>query len=373
MHRARLAVLPAVLLAAPLLAAPASAAGDAPVPGTFVGGTLKKTGWWARSNDAAPETGLLAPPSIPALAAPAGALPVSALGGEVERIAALEFALDGAKDSEVTSVKLALKETADPSANPNSASGTVTACPMTESFWIGVDNGPWDTRPTYDCAAGAVAGTRDDKGVWTFDLTPLAGQWLASDREFAPAVVLVSTPPTEPAATDPPEPTSTTFQVAYDKAAGVGLAAKTVAPKDDDDESDDDQEPQPEPETDPVDAGGGLDAGGGGLGGVGAAIVDALPEAPPVDAAPPTEAEEPAAQTTAAALAPVAAPVLAWHDGIGAKALMAVPALLLAYLVMLAMGPAGQPAVGGGRRGVSRALDRMRTTGMGRLPGRKVQ
>ena len=374
-HRARRSALTAALLAAPLLgstllAVPATAADDA-VPGTFVGGTLTKTGWWARSNEQAPETGLLAPPSIPALAAPAGTLPVSALAGEVERITALQFALDGAKDSEVSRVRLALKEAADPSANPNSASGTVTACPMTESFWVGVDNGPWATRPTYDCELGAVAGTRDDQGVWTFDLTPLASQWLASDREFAPAVVLVSTPPIEPAATDPPEPTTTTFQVAYDKAAGVGLVAKTVAPTKDDDG--DDQEPQPEPEPEPVDAGGGSGDAGGGLGGVGEAVMDALPEAPAVDAAPPTETEEPATQTTAAALAPVAAPVLAWHDDIGAKALMALPALLLAYLVMLAMGPAGQPAVGGGRRGVSRALDRMRTTGVGRLPGRNVQ
>jgi hypothetical protein len=370
-HRARLAAVPVVLLAAPvlgaaLLSAPASAAGDTPAPGTFVGGALTKTGWWARSNEQAPETGLLAPPSVPALAAPTGTLPVAALAGEVERITALEFALEGDTGSEVSSLGLALKESADPSANPNSASGTVTACPMTEAYWVGVDNGPWATRPSYDCAAGAVAGTRDDKGVWTFDLTPLAGQWLAEDYEFAPAVVLVSTPPTEPAATDPPEPASTTFQVAFDKPAGVGLVAETLAPTEDDEPVD--EEPVSEPETDPVDAGGFGDTGGG-LGGVGEAIIDALPEAPPVETAPPTATTTPT-ETSAVAMAPVAAPVLAWHDAIGAKALLAVPALLLAYLVMLAMGPAGQPAVGGGRRGVSRALDRMRTTGPGAFPGR---
>lgn len=373
-HRARLAALPAVMLAAPLigvalLGAPASAAGDTPVPGTFVGGTLTKTGWWARSNEQAPETGLLAPPSLPALAAPAGSLPVSALAGEAERITALEFTLEGAKDAEVGSVGLALKETADPAANPNSASGTVTACLMTEAFWVAVDNGAWVTRPTYDCAAGAVAGTRDGNGVWTFDLTPLASRWLAEDREFAPAIVLVSSPPTEPAATDTSEPASTTFQVAFDKSAGVGLVAKTLAPTEDDEPVD--EESQPDAETEPVD-GAAEGAGGGGLGGVGGGTVDnALPAAPPVEPAPPTETETPLTQTAAEAIAPVAAPVLAWHDAIGARALLAVPALLLAYLVMLAMGPAGQPAVGGGRRGVSRALDRMRTTGVGRLPGRK--
>jgi hypothetical protein len=376
-HRARLSALPAALLAAPLLggvllAVPASAAGDTPVPGTFVGGTLTKTGWWARSNEQAPETGLLAPPSFPAIGAPAGTLPVSAIAGEAERITALQFALEGEPGSEVGTVALALKESADPAVNPNSASGTVTACQMTESFWVGVDNGPWATRPTYDCAAGAVAGTRDDKGVWTFDLTALASQWLADDREFAPAVVLVSTPPVEPAATETPDPASSTFQVAFDKTAGVGLVAKTLAPTDDDEPVDDD--PSPEPETDPVDDGG-LGSSGGGLSGVGETILDAMPEAPPAEAAPPVETETEAApaQTTASALAPVAAPVLAWHDQIGAKALLAVPALLLAYLVMVAMGPAGQPAVGGGRRGVSRALDRMRTSGAGRLAGRKVR
>ncbi len=368
-HRALLAVLPGVLLAAPLLGgASASAADDTPVPGTFVGGKLTKAGWWARSNEQAPETGLLAMPSLPALAAPAGSLPVSAIVGEVERITALEFSLEGAKGSEVGSVRLALKETADPAANPNSVSGTVTACPMTEAFWVAVDNGPWATRPTYDCAAGAVAGTRDDKGVWTFDLSPLASQWLAEDREFAPAIVLVSTPPTEPAATDPSQPASTTFQVAFDKAAGVGLVAKALDPTEDAEPVD--QEPEAEPETDPVDAGGEV-AGGGGLGGVGSTTVDGPPAAPPVEPAPPAETAPPT-QPTAAAIAPVAAPILAWHDDIGARALLAVPALLLAYLVMLAMGPAGQPAVGGGRRGVSRALDRMRTTGVGRLPGRKA-
>ncbi|GAB3244922.1 hypothetical protein [Nocardioides dilutus] len=356
-------------LVAPVLAAPASAAGDTPVPGTFAGGTLTKTGWWARSNEQPPETGLLAPPSVPAVAAPAGTLPVSAIAGEAERITALEFALEGDEGDEVGSVVLALKEAADPAANPNSASGTVTACPMTEAFWVPVDNGPWATRPTYDCAAGAVAGTRDDKGVWTFDLTPLASQWLATDREFAPAVVLVSTPPTEPTATDPPEPASSTFQVAYDKAAGVGLVARTLAQAEDEDPAE--PEPTPEPEAEPP---GGVGGGAtGGLGGVGDAILEALPEALPVETAPPAAIEASPPETTTSALAPVAAPVLAWHDEIGAKALLAVPALLLAYLVMLAMGPAGQPAVGGGRRGVSRALDRMRTAGVGSLGGRSLQ
>lgn len=379
-HRARIFASTFALLVAPvlgglggsLIAVPASAAGDTPVPGTFVGGTVAKSGWWARSNEQAPETGVLAPPSVPALGAPAGTLPVAAIAGEPERITALEFALEGDEGSEVGNLVLALKESAEASANPNSSSGTVTACPMTEAYWVGVDNGPWATRPTYDCSVGAVAGTRDDKGVWTFDLTPLASQWLAADQEFAPAVVLVSTPPTEPAATEPPEPSSSTFQVAFDKTAGMGLVAETLAPSEDDET--DDPEPAPEPETEPVDDGGGFgDSGGGGLGGVGEAVLDALPPAPPVEAATPTAPEAPPAQTTTTALAPVAAPVLAWHDEIGAQALLAVPALLLAYLVMLAMGPAGQPAVGGGRRGVSRALDRMRATGASRLPGRKVQ
>jgi uncharacterized membrane protein len=48
--------------------------------------------------------------------------------------------------------------------------------------------------------------------------------------------------------------------------------------------------------------------------------------------------------------------------------------LVLAYLLMLANGPAAQPTGMAGRRGVSRALDRMRQAGAhaaaGRLAGR---
>ena len=145
--------------------------------------------------------------------------------------------------------------------------------------------------------------------------------------EFAPAVVLVSTPPSRAGGDRACRAGLDPFQVAFDKAAGVGLVAKTVAPSKDDDGDDQESQPEPEPQPDPVDAGGG--SGGAGGGGVSAAsaaaIVDALPAAPPVDAAPPAETEPPATQAAAAALAPVAAPVLAWHDDIGAKALARGP------------------------------------------------
>lgn len=376
-------VIAPLLLGVLPLATPATAADGGPEPGTFTGGTVTQTGWWGQSNRQAPETGLAAPPSLPSLAAPKGTLPVTGISGQPERITALQFALKGKPDGTVKSVKLALKESAEDSTNLNASAGTVFACPLTEEFWVGVENGPWDTAPTYDCSLGSVAGKRSDEGVWTFDLTSLATQWLASDSQYAPAVVLVSATdpveapdapqgapsvptvpgvPTAPTAPTGPE-SAGTFQVGFDGLKGIGLVAKTKPPVKTDDDSETDSD-----DTDDGD-GGGL-GGGGGFGAVVDAAADLL-DAVPAEDLPVTTPDTPTQEPTATGLVPVAAPILSWYDGIGAKALLAVPALLIAYLIMLAMGPGGQPVVGGGRRGVSRALDRMKAEGAARLPGRK--
>ena len=125
-------------------------------------------------------------------------------------------------------LRLSLRESADPAGSPNAAAASIVACPMTEVFWSDVENGPWGTRPSYDCGLGQAPGKRDGKGVWSFDLTALATSWLAEDREFAPAVVLLSTPVDE--AAEPPaaaEQRASSYQVAFDATQGLGLLATT--------------------------------------------------------------------------------------------------------------------------------------------------
>jgi hypothetical protein len=375
---------PALVLASPAAATTendaaaesTSTADDGAAPGTLVGGRIVKQGWWARSNEPPPETGVLAPPSVPAPAAPKGSLPVAQVADEPERIAALQIALDGKSDGTVDSVVLALREWADPTANPNAADAAVMACPITDSFWVGAENGPWTTKPAYDCTLGSVAGVRDETGVWRFDLTSLAAGWLAADSDLPPAVVLVSGVPAQgetPPQEAPAPPSS--FQVAFDGAQGLGLVAKTTDAIDDkgDGDSDNDDPAEDSDSGDSSTAGGAATSGGGTSGGgmldaLSGAGADVAPEAAPaLDAGAGTSADsstaalDDAAVTTSPALAPVTLP---WHAGLGRGALLLVPvALLFAYACMVALGPAGQPVAGQGRRGVSRALERLRATG----------
>ncbi|MGH3362291.1 MAG: hypothetical protein ACRDOM_07510, partial [Nocardioides sp.] len=68
---------------------------------------------------------------------------------------------------------------------------------------------------------------------------------------------------------------------------------------------------------------------------------------------------------------PVAAPQLPWYAGLGKSTLLLLPlVLVLTYLLMLANGPSAQPAGQSGRRGVSKALDRMRAAGGQVLPSK---
>lgn len=341
-------------------------------PGALKGGTVTKLGWWSRSNEQIPETGLVAPPSMPAIAAPQGSYPVAQIAGESERIAAIEFRVKGPSGGVVKNLRLSLSEAADPAGSPNAAGASIVACTMTEVFWSEAENGPWGTRPSYDCGLGQALGTRDDKGVWSFDLTAVATSWLAEDREFAPAVVLLSAPVDE--AAEPPaaaEQRASTYQVAFDATKGLGLVATTGAgsPEPEDPDETEGDPDETDGSGDDTDLGGGAGSfGGGGAvdGGVDAGGLGGGDLGAPVDGADPAVLDDAAdgAVTTAGspaqpALAPVSAGPLPWHAGIGGRVLLTVPALLLAYLVMLAMGPSGQPVVGGGRRGVSRALDRV--------------
>ena len=199
-------------------------------PGTLKGGKVTKLGWWSRSNEQLPETGLVAPPSVPSIAAPEGSYPVAQIAGESERIAAIEFLVKGPRGGVVKNLELSLREAADPTGSPNADGASIVACTMTEVFWSEGENGSWGARPSHDCGLGQALGQRDDKGVWSFDLTALATSWLAEDREFAPAVVLLSTPADE--AAEPPaaaEQRASSYQVAFDATQGLGLVASTGA------------------------------------------------------------------------------------------------------------------------------------------------
>lgn len=319
-------------------------------PGTASGATVVKAGWWWRANETpADGGGVVAPPEPPATTVPEGTLPTSASAGDPEKVSALEFALNYGPGATVTSMELTLREAADPGANVNAdgADTKVKACPVTESFWVDGAASKWSSLPDYDCELAAAVGERDSKGVWTFDLTSMASQWLATGSTMSPSLVLVE---------DVAAPT--TFQVAYDGVAKKGVGVKLVATG---------GAPPPPPSTGPIGGTGGT--GSADLGGTGGGV----PADPggvsgdvPTGEGVPADAEVPAVagakdDAPTPALASPRARLLTMFEDLPGGLLVLIPlALGAAYLVMLALGPNGEPALAGARHGVSRALDRMR-------------
>ena len=363
----RVAVLVATLLVSIALPPPASAAKA--TPGATGGGEVVKTGWWWAVNEPPAETGLVAPPQPPTPNVPEGALPVAALGGDPDKISAIEFALDAEPGSLVSSSTLVLRESQEPGANANQDNAKILACPVAESFWADGSAAAWKARPDFDCDLAQASGERDQDGVWTFDLSPVTALWLSEDTTSSMSVVLVED-------VDAPE----SFQVAFDglAAKGIDFSVVTVSP--------------PKPATPTTGQGGATpavgeagagstggsgsvplsDVGGSsaGLGGVSSAPLDAPGVvAPALDlGAGATESvadapvAAPVAETAQVSAAPMAAPP--WYSGIPKAALLLFPLVLgLAYLMMLALGPDAQPATVGTRHGVSRALDRLKQVG----------
>lgn len=331
-----------------------------PEPGTSEGGRTTQTGWWSSTNEPPPENGLAPPPSAPEPTVPPGSLAVAAVLGEQQKISALEFALEGDLGSTVDTVTLTLRESSQNGLNAGAEEAAIVACPVTDAFWIGEESGAWKRRPAFDCDLGQVPGSRDEDGVWTFELTTLAGEWLSTTRTAAPAVVLVSAAPV----TEEQQPAS--FQVVFDgiEAEGIGLRAATTPPPDDESTGGAGTLPP---------AGGAAPSGGGGsapdLGGdLGGSAPVADSGALPVDGGSPAE---PAGDEGGAPVAAAAddtqlvagqqdALPAAWYSGIGLPgAILLVLALAMAYAVMLALGPDAQPEGQSRRRGVSRALDRL--------------
>ena len=365
----RLIGMAAAVLVVATVQAPGAAA--AVKPGASNGATVVKTGWWWRPNDSTPldNTSVGAPqPSAPRV--PEGSLPISAVGGEPEKMAALEFQIDAERGSTVDSFTLVLRENAEPGSNINHEDAAVLACPITDTFWSHGEGARWFTRPAYDCKAGQVAGARKD-GIWTFDLTSLAQAWLSTTSTSAPAVVLV------PGAEAPQS-----FQLVFDgiPAKGIGLDVRTTAPVKNPTSlgggtgmASPPDPPRPEgmslsgsaaPDAIEPLAGGagpapdlGVGSGAGSAPGISLPdIATAAPRAADTSSMAPAVAA-PAPQTATEAVSTAAPP---WYSGMPWPAYLLLPlALALAYVAMLALGPDAQPAAAGTRHGVSRALERL--------------
>jgi hypothetical protein len=365
------------LLVALATAGPVMAAAKV-APGTTHGGEVVKTGWWWAANEPPAETGILAAPQPTPPNVPAGTLPVAAVGGDPEKVSAIEFALDAEPGSSVTSFDLVLRETDEPGANTNQDTARVVACPVVEGFWADGNAAAWKARPEFDCELASAPGERAATGVWRFDLTAVAALWLSEENTSSTSVVLVED-------VDAPD----SFQVGFVgmAAKGIGFKAVTVAPAKGGG-SGGGSGGTGEAGTGGTGTAGGTGlAGGGGAGtpltsggvdsSTGSAVGTGSGISTPPDgdgdlapapelagvATDETAVAAPAAGETAQVSAiPIAAPP--WYAGIPKAGLLLLPLTLgLAYLMMLALGPDAQPSTVTARHGVSRALDRLRRAG----------
>lgn len=311
-------------------AATAQQAGDGI---SATGASVDKVGWWNQNNSAtATPAGAVTVPPPPGV--PAGTLAVGAFNGEPDKITAIGILPDAAPGDSVSSFTLSIKEAAAPAAGYNGTAAQIVACPITE-FWVGGENGTWDTRPTYDCNAASVAGERALDGTWTFNLLPIGRLWLDPNGTIAAdGVVLVEH-------VDSPTAFQTVFATSGDGAIVVTMASES---------------------TTTVDTGGTIDGGGsvdigGGLGGPsfgsGDIPVGGLP-APQVSTPTPGATPQNAPVVVPRSIALRSPNILGNFPG---GLVLAVPLfLVLLGLLTYSLGPAGEPAAATRQRGVSRAL-----------------
>lgn len=359
--------------AAPAAAAPDEAKAEkkssgAIEPGQQRGAKVLKVGWWWSLNEPPPDTGVVAAPGPTSPNVPQGTFPVAAVNGEADKMAAIELVLGADTGATVKKLDLVLRENTKPGATARADAARILACPMTEVFWAHGDGAAWKDKPAYDCEAASTVGKRDENGVWRFDLSEIAQSWLVEGNTNSTTIVLVED-------VDAPESFQVSFDGVNEKGIGLRLQATpgtTVTDPGAPGGTDSDSGSSGSPAS--VGGGGGV---GGGLSvpsGGGGAPLDAGGDLTATDdfggggeMAATGEGEE-ETTATAAATTPVAA-MPAWYSGIPKAGLLLLPlGLVLAYVIMLALGPAGRPVPATGRHGVSRALDRLRFAGrdMGR-------
>jgi hypothetical protein len=306
------------------------------------GATVDKVGWWHEKNVAtstpAANVTVPSPPGVPA-----GTLAVGAFNGEPDRIAAVGILPDATTGDSITSFTLAIKEAGPPAAGFNGAAAKIVACPITE-FWVGGENGTWDTRPKYDCNLAKAAGTRAEDGTWTFDLLPIGQAWVDPAGTIAPdGIVLVEE-------VDSPDGFQTVFATSGEGAVVVSLLFEPGAGSTEDDLFADDP-------TLTGDAGSGsFDSGSSGFDAPSIGSSDI-----PVGGLPAPDVASPAPGATPQDAAPVAPSAIAYHPNVfgnmpGGVALVIPAFLVLLGLVSYSLGPAGEPAATTQQRGVSRAL-----------------
>jgi hypothetical protein len=344
----RAAVAGALVLAALGGVAVAQEAGPTGTPGApMEGATVADAGWWNRLR---PELALPTgqPPAPPVPGVPEGALVVGATAGDPDAIAAIGIEPDHDDGATVETFELLLREVEDDGATLGTTFAAVVACPVT-GFWVGGENGVWETRPEYDCSLAEAPGVRAEDGNWTFDLRAIGQLW--SDGTVAnEGVALVEK-------VEPP----TGFRVAYAGLADLGIGVRVVATGG-------------EEVDDPFGGGGGFDTGstggrsdfGGGSagGGTGFRPPSSSPSPRPSPATTPTTAA-PAGDETAADVPLPSIPISGPGSPIGTLPWwtwpLALAALALGLLAMVALGPSGEPALAGTGRGITRAID-ARTT-----------
>jgi hypothetical protein len=321
-----------VSLMATVLGMPATAAVSSALPTQATDpAPVVKTGWWWTVNTETPlddtpaATNLPAPPWIPATG-----LPVAAIAGDPQEVSAIEFGA-GVADSEIVEYVFSIGESTAPGTQISSAAATLLACPIDE-FWADGRAARWSARPAYDCGDRAVAGVRDEAGVWTFDLTELAATWAAPGYMGSESVALV-----------PDQAAGGSFQVVFETttiALRTATAALPVVVA-----------PTPSGTSEPIpDTSAMAPISDAGLG---------VPmTGPAVEQAPAVTAPQVAAGPT---ITEVPVP-MAWNEGLNWRTGLLVPFVLgLAYLLMLALGPDAQPAPATTRQGrIGRALDEKR-------------